>query len=357
MRSLRDFYLQHQTHGAPLVLATVVSTLGSTYRKSGAQMLIDAAGDSAGLLSGGCLESDLAERARRVLESGIACLVEYDTRTSDDLIWGLGLGCEGAMRILLQRLAARDAAGRDDYEPFAYVQRCRDAQQAGCYALVFESRSTEYPLGYTASAQQQSQAIPAAVGAALDSMLEAAAQAGNPPTQVVTLDAATFLIVPVSIAPRLLILGAGPDVAPIVEFAARLGWHITVLDHRPAYAVPERFPHAQRVLLNPADALAAAVDLGGFDAAIVMSHHLLSDLAYLRQLAAAPPRYVGLLGPAARRARLLADLGSSAHTLAGHLHGPAGLDIGANTPETIGLAIVGQIQAFLAGRSGGDFAG
>src|ERR1043165_145019 len=120
MRSLRDFYWQHRTHGTPPVLATVVSPVGSTYRKSGAQMLIDAAGDSAGLLSGGCLESDLAERARGVLESGVGCLVEYDTRTSDDLIWGLGLGCEGAMRILLQRLA-----GGGDYAPLDYVQRCR----------------------------------------------------------------------------------------------------------------------------------------------------------------------------------------------------------------------------------------
>src|ERR1044071_8061621 len=106
MTSLREFYGQHRARHAPLVLATVVRTLGSTYRKAGAQMLIAAAGCSAGLLSGGCLESDLAERAQEVLTSGQPMLVDYDTRSSDDLIWGLGLGCEGAMRILLLRLDA-----------------------------------------------------------------------------------------------------------------------------------------------------------------------------------------------------------------------------------------------------------
>jgi xanthine/CO dehydrogenase XdhC/CoxF family maturation factor len=350
MRSLREFYLQHQQRASPLVLATVVSTLGSTYRKSGAQMLIDAVGDSAGLLSGGCLETDLAERAGAVLASGTACVVEYDTRTSDDLIWGLGLGCEGAMRILLQRLAPPE-----DYQPFAYIQRCRDEQRGGCYALAFESRSPAHPLGHSVWTEAPT-SMPAALQHALSSGLQSAAHVGTHTTQVVTLEAATFLVVPIEIAPRLLILGAGPDVAPIVEFAARLGWQVTVLDHRPAYAVPARFPLAQRVTLNPADELTGAADLRRFDAVIVMSHHLLSDLAYLRQLAAAPPRYIGLLGPAARRARLLADLGVQAQQLAGHLYGPAGLDIGATTPETIALAIVSQIQAVLAGRGGGSFA-
>lgn len=349
MTSLRDFFLRHRGQGTPLVLATVVSTLGSTYRKSGAQMLIDADGGSAGLLSGGCLESDLAARARSVLMSGTATMVEYDTRTSDDLIWGLGLGCEGAMRILLQRLAIET-----QYQPFAYIQQCRDEQHAGCYALVYESHSAAYPLGHALWGERAD--IPAALQPALAAGLTSAAQAGKHSTQVVALEPAKFLVVPVAIAPRLLILGAGPDVAPVVELAARLGWHVTVLDHRPAYAVAARFAQAQRVALTPADQLGAAVDLHRIDAAIVMSHHLLSDLAYLRQLAQAPPRYIGLLGPAARRARLLAELGPRAQLLTGRLHGPAGLDLGASTPETIALAIVSQIQAVLSGRSGGSFA-
>jgi len=344
MTSLQEFYLEHCARHAPLILATVIGTTGSTYRKSGAQMLIAQDGSSAGLLSGGCLESDLAERAKGVMETGSAAVVEYDTRSSDDLIWGLGLGCAGAMRILLQRL---DVANH--YQPFAYTQRCRDQQRAGCYALVIDSHMPAYPLGY-AGWHEATAPLPPAIHAALSTALQVTT--GQRTSKVQATDAATFLIVPVEIATRLLILGAGPDVAPLVEFAALLGWPVTVLDHRPAYAVAARFPQARRVLLNPADQLSAAVDLCCFDAAVVMSHHLISDLAYLRQLAGTELRYIGLLGPAARRTRLLAELEHRAPLLTGRLHGPAGLDIGANSPESIALAIVSEIQAVLTGHSG-----
>jgi xanthine dehydrogenase accessory factor len=347
MTSLREFYVEHRARHAPLILATVVGTVGSTYRKSGAQMLIAGDGSSAGLLSGGCLETDLAERAKEVLASGRATLVDYDTRSSDDLIWGLGLGCEGAMRILLLRLDTTN-----QYEPFAYTQRCRDEQRAGSYTLVIDSDNPVHPLGHAAW-HGSGTALPTTVQVALDAAVQPATTAGARAVSVHSIAAASFLIVPVEIATRLLILGAGPDVAPVVDFASRLGWPVTVVDHRPAYAVPGRFPLAQRVALNPADQLTAAVDVSRFDAAVVMSHHLVSDLAYLQQLAHADLRYIGLLGPASRRARLLADLGGDAQRLAGRLRGPAGLDIGANSPESIALAIVSEIQAVLAGRAGG----
>src|SRR5579871_6661043 len=110
-----------------------------------------------------------------------------------------------------------------------------------------------------------------------------------------------------------------------------LGMVVTVVDHRPAYAVAARFPRA-RVVLSAAAELAASVDLGGYVAAVVMSHHLATDEAYLRALAATPIAYVGLLGPRARRERLLLGVNGAAERLAGRLRGPIGLDIGAITP-------------------------
>src|SRR5690606_39055993 len=104
--SLSDFFALYSARKEPLVLATVVETIGSTYRKAGAQMLIARDSNAAGLLSGGCLESDLMERARKVLDTGQAIVVEYDTRSSDDVLWGIGLGCEGAMKIILTRIDA-----------------------------------------------------------------------------------------------------------------------------------------------------------------------------------------------------------------------------------------------------------
>jgi len=92
--------------------------------------------------------------------------------------------------------------------------------------------------------------------------------------------------------------------------------------------------------------------LSRFDAAIVMSHHLASDRSYLRQLAATDIAYVGLLGPASRRSRLLADLGDDAADLKERLHGPAGLDIGGRGPAAIALSIIAEVQGVLAGETG-----
>lgn len=343
--SLGDFFRTRRDRGEPLVLATVSRTLGSTYRKAGAQMLIAADGTAAGLLSGGCLESDLMERARAVL-SGAPVVVDYDTRSSDDLIWGIGLGCEGAMTILMTRLDRANA-----YQPFAFVEDCRRRGVQGNFALVTQSTNAAYSLGAAFRSDSPAE-LPIGVANVLHGTTSLRA------ATTVETSGATFLIAPVELPPHLLVLGAGPDAMPLVEIAGLMNWHVTVLDHRPAYAVAERFARAQRVALNPAGELAKELRAARYDAAIVMSHHLLSDQAYLAALAehAAIP-YVGLLGPAPRRARLMQELGERSPGLAGRLHGPIGLDIGARTPETIALAIVSEIQAVLAGRPGGSFSG
>ena len=152
-------------------------------------------------------------------------------------------------------------------------------------------------------------------------------------------------------APHLLICGAGPDAQPVARAAVALGWRVTVVDHRPAYAEAQRFP-GSRVVRADARELRAVAAIETAHAAVVMSHHLASDVAYLRELAeAGAPGYVGLLGPAARRQRILQELGASSGQLAARIHGPVGIDIGAVTPEGIALSIVSQIHAWLAGRA------
>src|SRR5688500_11190708 len=137
-----DFFRYYLDRGEPLVLATVAQTLGSTYRKAGAQMLIAGDGRVAGLLSGGCLEADLMAHAEHVLATGEPATVHYDTRSSDDVIWGIGLGCEGAMTILLSRLDRSN-----DYQPFAFAAQCRFDQVDARFALVTESRHPGYTAG------------------------------------------------------------------------------------------------------------------------------------------------------------------------------------------------------------------
>jgi xanthine dehydrogenase accessory factor len=336
--SLIEFFNAQRQRGKSLALATIVRTIGSTYRKPGAHMLIADDGSAAGLLSGGCAESDLIERAQRVIASGRAELAEYDTRGSDDVIWGIGLGCEGAMQILLTRLDAES-----DYQPFATIAASVMQQTRTAFALSVDALS----LGQHWHSQQTG--LPTALREHMQSVIATRA------ADTVQIDGASIFIAPVEMPPRLLILGAGADAMPVAEIAGLLGWQVTLADHRPAYAIAARFPRAQQVLLQPAAELATRIDVNAFDAAVVMSHHLPTDQTYLGLLAESAVGYVGLLGPPARRTRLLAELGERAAKLGGRLAGPVGLDIGARTPEAIALAIVAEIHAHLHHRGGGSF--
>jgi len=162
-----------------------------------------------------------------------------------------------------------------------------------------------------------------------------------------------LFVVPLTLPPRLLLLGAGPDAMPVVEFATQLGWKVTLADHRPAYALAARFPHAERVVHATPDALPQALDLTHFTAAVIMSHHLPSDLLYLRALAPTPIPYLGLLGPAARREKLMSDLGADAQNVRARLHAPVGLPLGGRSPESVALAIVAEVHLFVH-QSAGD---
>lgn len=320
------------------VLATVVATAGSTYRKPGARMLIMADGSYLGLLSGGCLEADLKIHAQEVLERGVPRAIEYDMRGPDEVLFGVGAGCEGAMRVLLEPAAPGSLAAH------ALTVAARESHQGRPTSLIMVHEAADFSLGtYPAGTPlpvELSEAGSRAVADAASMDLDIRAEGQRLRAFV------QFLAAP----PHLLVCGAGPDAEPVVTAARALGWQITVVDHRCAYIDDHRFPGAH-VVLADADTLRTVIDLGLCHAAVVMSHVLDSDAAYLRELAAAgAPGYVGLLGPMARRRRLMQELGCAADALEVRLHSPVGLDLGAVIPEAIALAIVSEIHAWLAGH-------
>jgi len=293
--SLLQFYDARKARAESLVLVTVFETEGSTYSKAGAQMLVDQNGIFRGMLSGGCLEGDLAIRAQQVLETGAAQTVTYDLAQNDDELWGMGVGCDGLMRMVLQPLLAKDG-----YTPFAEIADILRGDSAAEISIPVGGDSTDE------------------------------------------------LVVLVEPPPNVLVLGAGLDAEPVVRFATELGWRCTVVDHRQAYIDNGDLSAAEMTLCAPADELSKRLDLSRYRMAIVMSHHLASDRTYLTQLAATDIGYIGLLGPRNRRDRLLAELGSVAKQLQGRVHGPAGLPIGARGPAPIALSIVAQMQEKLA---------
>ena len=337
----------------PLVLVTVIVTEGSTYSKPGTQMLIARDADYEGLLSGGCLEGDVVEHAREVFDTGKAKLVTYDMRDEEeDQLWGLGLGCNGLMKILLQRLDP--ATG---YQPFAAIADHIARGVPGQFALVVDSHDAEVEPGASLVIDAESSQ---AFGLTHEQAEIVAAAGGDSReggrakllTHAMSTGSVEVLHSPIRMPLRLLLLGGGPDAISVVQLAERLGWRVTVADHRPAYVSKLGAAGAKDVRLVDPTSLLDKVNPGDYHGAVIMSHHLPTDLVYLRTLARSSISYIGLLGPAPRRERLLDDLGADRSAVEARAHGPVGLDIGADTPEGIALSIVAQLHAVVKSRSG-----
>ncbi len=344
--NLLDYFRERSSAGQSLVLATVYETVGSTYSKAGGQMIIDCSGSFCGMLSGGCLEGDLVERARRVVDTGDAETTSYDL-SADDELWGLGVGCDGTMRVLLQPLTKESG-----YQPFAAIAEIIDGGHAARIAVVIATGSSEIKLGATAIQHGDTfQSF------GMDDDFADSIERGFDETGYGTVrhiedpdGGCTVLYARIEPPPALLVLGAGLDSEPVIRIAHELGWRCTVCDHRPAYIESRSLPARTKVICCPADELHRQVELERFDTAIVMSHHLATDRSYLRQLATSGIGYIGLLGPIGRRNRLLSELDAVADALQDRLHGPAGIDLGGRGPGPIALSIIAGMQQYLSQR-------
>jgi xanthine dehydrogenase accessory factor len=349
---LLEAYLQLQRDGEDRVLATIIETFGSTYQKAGARMLMTKTGDLIGLLGGGCFERDLQEQAAAVFETGHAKTVFYDMRSGEDVIWGLGLGCNGAVRVLLQLLSAEQ-----DFSPLNLLVEAAETQASGVLVTVFDSGHADFPAG-------RSQFLPAAIvgdqpilpsapfpfaTAALQTALR---QTPRIETHLLDGQEIKTFYDPVQPPWQLLIFGAGADAIPLVNCAKALGWRVTLVDHRPAHIKPERFPQADLLLHLVPEQVTGLLDLNRFNALMLMTHNIEYDQRYLQAIVHCRAPFIGLLGPAHRKQRLLQSLGDNAALISDRVFGPVGLDIGAQTPEEIALSIMAGIHAQLKGRNG-----
>ena len=350
LTALLEFYREQRSRDS-LVLGTVIGTEGSTYRKPGAMMLIASDGSYRGLISGGCLEADLAAHAKEVFADGKTRNVCYDMSHGDDFAWGLGLGCDGVIHLMLQRLDRHDAFGF-----LEILDKAWQARSSGLLGLVTTSTDPAYTAGDFALScgDQLSTGNPVLINAILEHD-GALVSSGHDMTrrywqQSVDTGSGTvhLLLIPIMPPPAILICGAGHDAVPVARLTAEMGWNCTIVDHRPGFARAERFPGSCSVRIVQPVELSQNIELNKMDAAILMTHHLGHDRSYLSQVVDACLPYIGLLGPRARRDRLLKEIAATNV----HVHGPAGLDIGAEMPESIALAIIAEIHAFLNKRDG-----
>lgn len=339
LASMLESMTDWRSKGIGFALATVVGTKGSTYRGLGARQLIGATGAAVGTISGGCLDNDLTEVALQVIEAGVPRLVEFDLTADDEAIWGWGIGCNGATRVLVE---PADSA-------LELLQRL-DGRRSG-RALAIAHRLDGGPIGDRFFSDQ-----PDGHSTAMADVFSRSLHDGRHTT--VELSDCSYMIEVVGTVSRLVVCGAGHDVDPVLRFGRELGFHVTLTDDRHHLLVPERFPDEVELVHAQATELASVVHLDQRTYVVLMSHNYVRDLEYLRQLATTDVAYVGALGPAERLDRLITDLERDGvqfdEKWKGRLWGPAGLDVGADGPVEIAWSVMSEILAIRSGRNGGQ---
>lgn len=340
----------------PLVLATVVRVEGSTYRRAGARLLVSEERWLAGGVSGGCVERDLLQRAFHRTASAPA-LAAYDSRTDDGEGWALALGCNGLVEIFLERVVPGGPV-----HPIETPARWMRAGVAGVLATVIRAPAgvrVGQRLALAAGEEAATDVTDPALRARLERDARAALAEGRSavrPYEVAGGVAEAFLEV---LAPplQLAVFGEGYDVPPLCALGVTLGWDTLLVSSRRTLSGASAATCCDELLVCQPDQVGERVRLRPGAAAVVMTHNLEHDLAILRALLDSPAVYIGLLGPQRRAETLLARIAAargplSARDLA-RVHGPVGLDLGAEGPEEIALAIAAEIKAVTAGRRGG----
>jgi xanthine dehydrogenase accessory factor len=327
LRGLLDALWRMHARNEDAVLGIVIGSEGSTYQKPGAMVLLDDNGLRHGVISGGCLEPALEDAARNVRASGRAAAVEFDARGDEDLLFGSGIGCRGRMRLLLLPLPPQAPLAR---ALFAALDR------GTALRLAFAADQNELGAGRADSVDAEKSVSAQWTGAGLAGEVRAA------------LDWRVEIASP----PRILLLGAGPETAPLAAIARRLGWFADVVEHRGRWAAFAKAAAVDRLIDLAPEAASAALAQERYDAVLAMSHNYSMDLAWLRFAAAHATGYVGLLGPAARRDALLGELDAeSRERLTPRLHAPVGLDLGGHGGAAIALAIAAGLQRHFSTRA------
>jgi xanthine/CO dehydrogenase XdhC/CoxF family maturation factor len=369
VRALVQAFDAANAAGERCALATVVSVEGSSYRRPGARMLVREGGVSTGTISAGCLESDVIEHAKRVIKAGAGVLVEYDTTsTSDEMAWGLGLGCNGIVRVLVEPLAS----GSLYVEALRRSCEMRADAPSVSVATVYQYMSSESApaaarieiggrLLINEEGNVSHEKLSGGMSPMLESEVRALARASvTSSSRTYDFDGGAVKVFIETLSPPvpLVIFGAGHDALPVVELARGLGWQTEIVDPQARPASRSRFVMADRVTLSRPEDIGAQVTITPRTLTLLMTHNYSHDLVLLKFLLASPARYIGVMGPRKRTEQMLCELAVSEDLSRleeadlARLYSPAGLDIGANAPTEIALSIVAEMRAVLDGRRG-----
>jgi xanthine/CO dehydrogenase XdhC/CoxF family maturation factor len=371
VKALVEAFDEATIRGERCALATVVSVEGSSYRRPGARMLVREDGTSTGTISAGCLEADVIEHAKSVIKAGAAKLVKYDTAsTSDEMAWGLGLGCNGIVRALVEPLTPASP----------YVEALRrscEANRGGApvvVATVFQhipsgqhilSGAARVAIGARLFIDEDDEVIRENLSDEMASLIERDVRLTGPAessgARVYEFAGGSMEVLVETVLPpvQLMVFGAGHDALPIVELARGLGWQTEVVDPQARPVSLSRFAVADKVTLARPEEVGSRLKVTPRTMTLLMSHNYANDLELLKFLFASPARYIGVMGPRDRTERMLSELAANEETFRldetdlARLHAPVGLDIGANASAEIAVSIIAEMRAVLDSRRGG----
>ena len=357
LKDITDAFDNATKAGKQTALATVVLVEGSSYRRAGARMLITEDGQLTGAISGGCLEGDALRKARLVMSRNQSMLVTYDTTDEDDAKFGVGLGCNGIIHILIEPIDTTQVNN-----PIMLFKQFLSKRAPAVLVTCFSLNDKQNTQPGTCLLLNESKDILDTfpddnIRELLIKDAEYVLANGNSITKTYQYgDKLTCFIEMMRPNVSLIIVGAGNDAITLTQFAAILGWKITLIDGRANYAVKERFPRAETIIVaNPGEALNNIL----FDertVVVLMTHNYNYDSAILKQLLFLELSYVAALGPKKRLNMMLDEIREAGMEISEqqlrNLYGPAGLDIGSENADEIALSIIAEIQAVLNKRNG-----
>lgn len=343
MLNLKQYRVANKWHqeGKSFALGIVFSTEGSTYSKHGTAIIISNEGEFCGLVSGGCLEDDIIIHAMQALQTNTPNVVNYDLRSEESEIWGLGAGCRGLINLLILPVTGYYL----DF--FQRIFALIESGQAGSAIVFFELNKSKY-LAKGIILKSELNKIESF--GMEDKIFRSIDFDGYTKSKVMSKkDKSLGISFEINKIPNILILGAGIDAVPVANLITEIGWKLTVADHRSSYFERKDLSEISTHFIKDKENLNTELNLREFDVVLVMTHNLEADRIYLSQMAEFNFAYLGLLGPESRKKMILENLEDKGRLLEKKLIGPVGLDIGADGPESIALAVVAEIHAKLKG--------
>lgn len=334
-----------------VALATVVKVDGSAYRRPGARMLVTEDGQLTGAISGGCLEGDALRKAQAVIFQQKSMLVTYDTTDEDDQKFGVGLGCNGIIHVLIEPI---DFA--DSQNPVELVKTALSDRETSILLTVFSVKHSKSEQIGTVLLNKGGNKLGnwenRIVGPELLDLVKAELDrfegSGNEIKSYPSQDDISIFFEVIRPTPRILLFGAGNDTIPLAKIAEVLGFELTLIDGRKNLATPLRFTSAKQIIQGAAEEVVDKFDTDPNTVALLMTHNFEYEVIVLEKLLSGMIPYIGILGPKRKTEKLIQRLESKGIQVStDNFYAPMGIEIGAETSEEIALSILAEIKAVL----------